>query len=279
MPDDSGASAVNTGVHTQLQYAHTRLRVHWAPGIPRALCLMRARDFWQYSGARAARTRMCVSSLRGALATKQCSLLLAAPCIASACARNDEVAAGLLLDSSIGCAVLLPRERLRSAGRVAGRRPVGWGVSENLSEDLACGDTPPGAWRHPPRPAQLRCGWGEGEERAARRCAREARKRKRSAFLPLFWHCDVASFSSKTIAVALEATNRQRFGPRLESVIQGSGNVDSQHEVRSSGRGGQHGSYPRESGCIAAHPADWRASASYLPLRAGWAVCAWALRG
>ena len=37
MPDVSGASAVNTGVHTHYQYAHTRLRVHWAPGIPRAL--------------------------------------------------------------------------------------------------------------------------------------------------------------------------------------------------------------------------------------------------
>ena len=37
MPDDSGASAVNTGVHIHYHYAHTRLRVHWAPGIPRAL--------------------------------------------------------------------------------------------------------------------------------------------------------------------------------------------------------------------------------------------------
>jgi hypothetical protein len=31
--------------------AHTRLRVHWAPGIPRALCFARARDFRQDSGA------------------------------------------------------------------------------------------------------------------------------------------------------------------------------------------------------------------------------------
>ena len=37
MPDVSGASAVNTGVHNHYHYAHTRLRVHWAPGIPRAL--------------------------------------------------------------------------------------------------------------------------------------------------------------------------------------------------------------------------------------------------
>jgi hypothetical protein len=41
MPDVSGASAVNTGVHTHYQYARTRLRVHWAPGIPRALCLQK----------------------------------------------------------------------------------------------------------------------------------------------------------------------------------------------------------------------------------------------
>jgi hypothetical protein len=42
MPDVSGASAVNTRVHNLLPIAHTRLRVHWAPGIPRALSLQRA---------------------------------------------------------------------------------------------------------------------------------------------------------------------------------------------------------------------------------------------
>ena len=36
---------------------------------------------------------------------------------------------------------------------------------------------------------------------------------------------------------------------------------------------------PRDSGCVRAHPPSWRASASYRPLRAVWAVCAWALRG
>ena len=41
---------------------------------------------------------------------------------------------------------------------------------------------------------------------------------KRSASLPLFWHCDGVSFSSKTMVVVLAATNRQRFGPRLMSV-------------------------------------------------------------
>jgi len=52
MPGDSGASAVNTGVHSHYShYAHIRLRVHWAPGIPRALCLMRARVTGKISGA------------------------------------------------------------------------------------------------------------------------------------------------------------------------------------------------------------------------------------
>ena len=41
MPDVSGASAVNTRVHTHYPTAHTRLRVHWAPGIPRALLFLR----------------------------------------------------------------------------------------------------------------------------------------------------------------------------------------------------------------------------------------------
>jgi hypothetical protein len=33
----SGATAVNTRVHFETTTAHTRLRVHWAPGIPHAL--------------------------------------------------------------------------------------------------------------------------------------------------------------------------------------------------------------------------------------------------
>jgi hypothetical protein len=45
MPDVSGASAVNTGVHTHYPIAHTRLRVHWAPGIPRALCSSKGESF------------------------------------------------------------------------------------------------------------------------------------------------------------------------------------------------------------------------------------------
>ena len=44
MPGESGASAVNTRVLTFFTTpAHSRLRVLRAPGIPRALCLMRAK--------------------------------------------------------------------------------------------------------------------------------------------------------------------------------------------------------------------------------------------
>src|ERR1700722_7290036 len=57
-----------------------------------------------------------------------------------------------------------------------------------------------------------------------------------------------------------------------DAVSQGSGNADSQRKVRSSGWGGQGGLYPRDFGCVHAHPAYWRASASYRPLRAVWAV-------
>src|SRR3984885_9364962 len=57
-----------------------------------------------------------------------------------------------------------------------------------------------------------------------------------------------------------------------DAVSQGSGNADSQRKVRSSGWGGQTGLYPRDFGCVDAHPASWRASASYRPLRAVWAI-------
>jgi hypothetical protein len=98
----------------------------------------------------------------------------------------------------------------------------------------------------------------------------------RSAHLTIFWHCGLAHFSSRT---AQDAWSRQRtvngFGPgfRLQP---GSGNADSQRKVWSFGWSGACHRYP---GCVAAHPAYWRAAASYRPLRAVWAVCAWALRG
>jgi hypothetical protein len=54
--------------------ARIRLRVHWAPGIPRALCFKRAKVSGKARAQRAARIRCMTASLRGALATKQSSL-------------------------------------------------------------------------------------------------------------------------------------------------------------------------------------------------------------
>jgi hypothetical protein len=47
MPGDSGEPVVTTRVLSTLQ---TRLRVHWAPGIPHALCFL-GENFYQSSGA------------------------------------------------------------------------------------------------------------------------------------------------------------------------------------------------------------------------------------
>jgi hypothetical protein len=100
----------------------------------------------------------------------------------------------------------------------------------------------------------------------------------RSPQMTIFWHCGLPALSSKT---ASETHFRQPtvngFGRGCCS--KGSGNADSQRFVRSSGGSGDGRSCPGDSGCVRAHPADWRASASYRPLRAVWAVCAWALRG
>jgi hypothetical protein len=83
MPDVSGASAVNTRDAYSNYPARTRLRVHWAPGIPRALCFQ-GRDFLASFGRkRAARMRMHVASLRGALATKISNFEFATRWIAS----------------------------------------------------------------------------------------------------------------------------------------------------------------------------------------------------
>src|SRR5665213_4577723 len=96
--------------------------------------------------------------------------------------------------------------------------------------------------------------------------------------MAVFWHCGLPYFSSKTLT---EARFRQPTvnGFDRESGSKGSGNADSQRFVRSSGRSGHGRPYLRDSGCVRAHPDYWRASASYRPLRAVWAVCAWALRG
>jgi hypothetical protein len=49
MPGDLGELAVNTRVHTHYQYAHTRLRVRLAPGIPHALFSEKGGRCWQNS--------------------------------------------------------------------------------------------------------------------------------------------------------------------------------------------------------------------------------------
>src|SRR6266700_3745747 len=61
----SGASAVNTRVHTSLPPAHTGLRVHWAPGIPHALCLQKGESFRQNLGRMASRGAKACLQLRG----------------------------------------------------------------------------------------------------------------------------------------------------------------------------------------------------------------------
>jgi len=118
----------------------------------------------------------------------------------------------------------------------------------------------------------------------------------RSAGLTIFWHCGHSPFSSRTTPARSRqrtvngfgrgfprlARDQQKWTPVLRPIARridsGSGNADSQRKVRSSGWSGR--CRPCAAGCVLAHPASWwRASASYRPLRAVWAVCAWALRG
>ena len=100
----------------------------------------------------------------------------------------------------------------------------------------------------------------------------------RSPFLTIFWRCDFAPNSSRT---GRERRSSQpgvngfarRFASKgLAMLIRGE-MIEIQGQAAIS----------RGSGSIlpasAAHPASRRASASYRPLRAVWAVCAWALRG
>jgi hypothetical protein len=101
---------------------------------------------------------------------------------------------------------------------------------------------------------------------------RNSRLANRSACLTIFWRCGLPHFSFRTnTESALLATNRQWFWPRI-GLPKGSGNADSQRNVRSSREGGRCRPSRSDSGCVPAHPAPWRASASYLPLRAVWAL-------
>jgi hypothetical protein len=102
--------------------------------------------------------------------------------------------------------------------------------------------------------------------------------RKRSRLLTIFWHCGHWPFSSRT-------ARRGSFGNEPstvlveDSALEGFGNADSQRKLRDFGWGGRCRPRARDLGCVPAHPPYWRASASYRPLRAVWAICAWALRG
>ena len=100
----------------------------------------------------------------------------------------------------------------------------------------------------------------------------------RSAHLTNFWHCGGLYFSFRT-GTERGPGNEPSTVLAEDCASQGSGNADSQRNVRSSGGSGACRASPGDSGCVTAHPASWRASASYRPLRAVWAVCAWALRG
>src|SRR5450756_1579438 len=63
MPDDFGATAVNTRVHSYHPTSHTGLRVHRAPGIPHALDISGAKVSSQPRTHCAARTQRCVGIL------------------------------------------------------------------------------------------------------------------------------------------------------------------------------------------------------------------------
>ena len=120
--------------------------------------------------------------------------------------------------------------------------------------------------------------WIPGPRRGARPGMTTVSFAKRSPLLTIFCHCSFTRFSSRT-GSGQGPGNEPSTVLAEDSRSQGSGNADSQRKVWSSGWGGLGRPCPSDSGCVPAHPPYWRASASYRPLRAVWAVCAWALRG
>jgi hypothetical protein len=93
----------------------------------------------------------------------------------------------------------------------------------------------------------------------------------RSAHLTIFWHCGCGGFSFRKRLERMPG-NEPSMVLAENALSKGSGNADSQRFVRGSWGSG-HGRPSRcDSGCVRAHPASWRASASYRPLRAVWAV-------
>jgi hypothetical protein len=101
---------------------------------------------------------------------------------------------------------------------------------------------------------------------------------KTSPLLTLLWHCGHWAFSSRTAGRGWPG-NEPSTVLAEDSAPSGFGHADSRRKLRDFGWGGSGRPRPRDPGCVPADPASWRASASYRPLRAVWAVCAWALRG
>src|SRR5262249_27280815 len=101
---------------------------------------------------------------------------------------------------------------------------------------------------------------------------------KRSPLLTIFCHCGHWAFSSRTTRRGAPGNEPSRVLAENFALL-GFGNADSRRKLRDFGWGGRRRPRPCDPGCVPADPPYWRASASYRPLRAVWAVCAWALRG
>ena len=99
----------------------------------------------------------------------------------------------------------------------------------------------------------------------------------RSVQLTIFWRCGCCRFSSRNVAGRGPGNHPSTVLAEDFVVAPRVWHADSQREDWN--RGWRGLADARDFGCVPAHPASWRASASYLPLRADWAVCAWALRG
>ncbi len=109
-------------------------------------------------------------------------------------------------------------------------------------------------------------------------CSTVHQKAYTSPILTILWRCGHQHFSSRR-ALARVSGKKPSTVFAEHHAGQGLGNADSRPNGWDFGEGGRSHRRSRIPGCVAAHPAHWRASPSYLPLRADWAVCAWALRG
>jgi hypothetical protein len=99
-----------------------------------------------------------------------------------------------------------------------------------------------------------------------------------SACLTIFWHCGSPHLLFRRARASAPGNQPSTVLAEDDAFI-GSGNADSQSNVRNSRASGRCRRSRSDSGCAAHRPASLRASASYQPLRAVWAFCAWALRG